>query len=159
MLLALPEVVARLHTSVSHVVWVIVVYNLALIATALAIRLAPARVAVEPLLVAGLLLFGAASLAAGLASNLTGLLVARGFQGAGGAILLCASLPPIARASGDGTSPLRTWSAAAAVGAAIGPAASDAAPNSSNPATSIGSTARLVCENRIKSDPAISARL
>jgi MFS family permease len=122
-LLALPELVARLHTSVSHVVWVIVVYNLALIAAALAIRLAPTRVAVEPMLVAGLLLFGAASLAAGLASNLTGLLVARGVQGAGGAILLCASLPPIARASGDGTSPLRTWSAAAAVGAAIGPAA------------------------------------
>jgi MFS family permease len=122
-LLALPELVARLHTSVLHVVWVIVVYNLALIAASLVIRFAPARVAVEPMLVAGLLLFGAASLAAGLASNLTGLLVARSFQGAGGAILLCASLPPIARASSEGTSPLRTWSAAAAVGAAIGPAA------------------------------------
>lgn len=133
MLLALPEVVARLHTSVSHVVWVIVVYNLALIAVSLAIRLAPDRFEVEPMLVAGLLLFGAASLAAGLVSNLTGLLVARGFQGAGGAVLLCASLPPLARASNGGgsnggasnggASPLRTWSAAAAIGAAIGPAA------------------------------------
>jgi len=122
-LLALPEVVARLHTSVSHVVWVIVVYNLALIAGSLAIRFTPARLRVEPMLVAGLLLFGAASLAAGLASDLTGLLVARGFQGAGGAVLLCASLPPLARASRDGASPLRTWSAAAAIGAAIGPAA------------------------------------
>jgi predicted MFS family arabinose efflux permease len=122
-LLALPEVVARLHTSVSHVVWVIVVYNLALIVASVVIRFAPARAPVEPMLVAGLLLFGAASLAAGLVSDLTGLLVARGFQGIGGAVLLCASLPPLARGSRDGASPLRIWSAAAAVGAAIGPAA------------------------------------
>jgi MFS family permease len=123
-LLALPEVVARLHTSISHVVWVIVVYNLALIAGSLAIRFTRAtRLPVEPMLVAGLALFGAASLAAGLVSSLTGLLVARGFQGAGGAVLLCASLPPMARAARAGTSPLRTWSAAAAIGAAIGPAA------------------------------------
>jgi MFS family permease len=121
-LLALPEVVARLHTTISHVVWVIVVYNLALIAGSLAIRFTRARPPVEPMLVAGLLLFGAASLVAGLVSNLTGLLIARGFQGAGGAVLLCASLPPLARASRGTGSPLQTWSAAAAVGAAIGPA-------------------------------------
>jgi predicted MFS family arabinose efflux permease len=123
-LLALPEIVARLHTSISHVVWVLVVYNLALIAGSLVVRLVPSRLPVEPLLIAGLLLFGAASLAAGLVSTLTGLLVARGFQGAGGAMLLCASLPPMARATVAGDpSPLRTWSAAAAIGAAVGPAA------------------------------------
>jgi MFS family permease len=122
-LLALPEVVARLHTSISHVVWVIIVYNLALIAGALVIRFGRLRVAVEPMWVAGLLLFGAASLVAGLVSDLTGLLIARGVQGAGGAILLCASLPPLARAAGPSGSALRTWSAAAAVGAAVGPAA------------------------------------
>jgi predicted MFS family arabinose efflux permease len=123
-LLALPELVARLHTSISHVIWVIVVYNLALIAGSIAVRFAPRTPAVEPLLIGGLLLFGAASLASGLAQDLTALLIARGFQGIGGAVLLCASLPPIARASAsvDG-SPLRTWSAAAAIGAAIGPAA------------------------------------
>jgi MFS family permease len=123
-LLALPELVARLHTSISHVVWVIVVYNLALIAGSIVIRFAPRTPPVEPMLIGGLLLFGAASLAAGLAANLTTLLVARGFQGVGGAVLLCASLPPMARAATAGNaSPLRTWSAAAAIGAAIGPAA------------------------------------
>jgi MFS family permease len=123
-LLALPELVARLHTSISHVVWVIVVYNLALIAGSIAVRFAPRTPSVEPLLVGGLLLFGAASLAAGLAPDLTTLLIARGFQGIGGALLLCASLPPMARASSAGDpSPLRTWSAAAAIGAAVGPAA------------------------------------
>ncbi len=123
-LLALPEIVVRLHTTISHVVWVLVVYNLALIAGSLVVRLLPSRVPVEPLLIAGLLLFGAASLAAGLVSSLTGLLIARGFQGAGGAILLCASLPPMARARATGDpSALRTWSAAAAIGAAVGPAA------------------------------------
>jgi len=123
-LLALPEIVARLHTSISHVIWVIVVYNLSLIAGSIVVRLTPRRPAVEPLLVAGLLLFGAASLASGLAGDLTTLLIARGFQGIGGAVLLCASLPPMARGStASDSSPLRTWSAAAAIGAAIGPAA------------------------------------
>jgi MFS family permease len=123
-LLALPELVARLHTSISHVIWVIVIYNLALIAGSIVVRFAPRTPPVEPLLVGGLLLFGAASLAAGLAQDLTALLIARGFQGIGGAVLLCASLPPMARASAAGAaSPLRTWSAAAAIGAAIGPAA------------------------------------
>jgi MFS family permease len=123
-LLALPELVARLHASISQVIWVIVVYNLALIAGSIAVRFAPRTPPVEPMLVGGLLLFGAASLAAGLAPNLTTLLIARGFQGIGGAVLLCASLPPMARASAAGDpSPLRTWSTAAATGAAIGPAA------------------------------------
>jgi MFS family permease len=123
-LLALPELVARLHTSISHVIWVIVVYNLALIAGSLVIRFAPRMPPVEPMLIGGLLLFGAASLVAGLAGDLMTLLIARGFQGAGGAVLLCASLPPMARASAAvDASPLRTWSAAAAIGAAIGPAA------------------------------------
>ncbi len=124
MLLALPEIVARLHTSISHVVWVIVVYNLALIAGALVVRFARRTPAVEPLLIAGLLLFGAGSLVAGLAGDLTVLLIARVVQGIGGAVLLCASLPPMARASSAGDrSPLALWSAAAAIGAAIGPAA------------------------------------
>ena len=35
--LALPQIVDRLHTSISHVVWVIVAYNLALIAASVAI--------------------------------------------------------------------------------------------------------------------------
>lgn len=123
-LLALPQVVARLHTSISHVVWVLVVYNLALIAGSLVVRSTPAHPPVAPLLISGLALFGAASLAAGLMSTLTGLLIARGFQGAGGAVLLCASLPPLARATRQtDLSALRTWSAAAAIGAAVGPAA------------------------------------
>ena len=123
-LLALPELVVRLHTSISHVIWVIVVYNLALIGGSIAVRFAPRTPSVEPMLVSGLLLFGAASLAAGLAQDLTTLLIARGFEGIGGAVLLCASLPPMARAAATGeASPLRTWSAAAAIGAAVGPAA------------------------------------
>ena len=103
---------------------VLVVYNLALIAGSLAIRFAPTRFPVELLLVIGLVVFGVASLAAGLVSTIAELLVARGVQGIGGAMLLCASLPPMARAAAVGdASPLRTWSAAAATGAALGPAA------------------------------------
>ena len=149
-LLALPEIVARLHTSISHVIWVIVVYNLALIAGSIAVRFAPRRPAVERLLVAGLLLFGVASLASGLAGDLTTLLIARGFQGIGGAVLLCASLPPMARASAAGdASPLRTWSAAAAIGAAIG----------SRPQTLISSSVDKNSAPISPADSSISARL
>lgn len=118
--LALPEIVVRLHTSISHVTWVITAYNLALIATTVAILPVARRLAGRPVLVAGLALFGLASLGSGAAGSLAVLLAFRCLQGAGGALLLCASLPLIGR---DGDVQLRAWAAAAAIGAAVGPSA------------------------------------
>src|SRR5579871_6688986 len=71
--LALPEIVTRLHTSISHVTWVITAYNLTLIATAVAVvpfarRLDPTRA-----LLAGLALFGLASIGCGLAYSMSAL--------------------------------------------------------------------------------------
>jgi MFS family permease len=121
--LALPQIVARLHTSISHVVWVIMVYNLALmVAAALVIPFAR-QLASTTALIAGLALFGIASIGCGLANNLTELIPLRCVQGAGGGLLLCASLPLFARTARPGDSPLYGWSAAAAIGMAIGPAA------------------------------------
>lgn len=121
--LALPQLVDHLHTSISHVVWVIVAYNLALIAGSLVILLLRRQLASTGALVAGLIIFGLASLGCGASNSLAALVPLRCVQGVGGALVLCASLPLFAGAARPGESPLYRWSAAAAIGAAIGPAA------------------------------------
>jgi predicted MFS family arabinose efflux permease len=121
--IALPQIVERLHTSIPHSTWVIMAYNLALIATSLAILPFARRLAWRPVLVGGLALFAAASLGCGVASSLSALIPLRGAQGIGGALILCASLPLFWHSARPGDSPLYGWSAAAAVGAALGPAA------------------------------------
>ena len=119
---ALPEIVAQLHTSISHVTWVIMAYNLALIAAALAVIPFARRLDSSRALVAGLALFGLASIGCGLANSLSALVPLRCVQGAGGGLLLCASLPIFAGTARRGDS-LNGWSAAAAIGVAVGPAA------------------------------------
>ncbi len=121
--LALPEIVDRLHTSISHVVWVIVAYNLALIAGAAAVLLFARPLSSARALVSGLALFGVASLGCGAANSLTVLVPLRCVQGFGGALILCSSLALFAGSARPGDSPLYGWSAAAAIGAAVGPAA------------------------------------
>jgi predicted MFS family arabinose efflux permease len=119
--LALPQIVVRLHTSISHVTWVITAYNLALIASTIAILPLATRLSSRRALVAGLAVFGVASLGSGVAGSLTVLVLWRCVQGAGGALLLCASLPLLARGR-DGTGQLYAWAATAAFGAGVGPA-------------------------------------
>ena len=121
--IALPQIVDRLHTSISHSTWVIMAYNLALIAASLAILPFASRLAWRPVLVGGLALFAAASLGCGAASSLSALIPLRCVQGAGGALVLCASLPLFWHSARPGDSPLYGWSAAAAIGVALGPAA------------------------------------
>lgn len=121
--LALPEVVVRLHTSISHVTWVIMSYNLALIvASIVAIPLAR-RLPSTQALIGGLVLFGLASIGCGLANKLSVLVALRSVQGAGGGVLLAASLPVFAESARPGDSPAVGWAAAAAIGVAVGPAA------------------------------------
>jgi MFS family permease len=121
--LALPQIIERLHTSISHVTWVITAYNLALIACTIAIVPFGTRLASRPALVAGLAVFGLASLGSGAAGSLLVLVLWRCVQGGGAALLLCASLPLFAGERRAGTSVLQSWAATAAVGAAVGPAA------------------------------------
>ena len=121
--LALPQIVGQFDTTISHVVWVIMAYNIAVIVGVLAFLPFVNRVSARTALLAGLALFGIASLGSGLAEGLRMLVAFRGLQGIGGALLLCASLPVLAAASKPGESPTAGWAAAAALGAAIGPAA------------------------------------
>lgn len=121
--LALPQIVDRLNTSISHSTWVIMAYNAALIVASLAILTVARRLPWRLALVGGLALFAAASLGCGAASRLSVLVPLRAAQGVGGALVLCASLPLFWNSARAGDSPLYGWSAAAAIGAALGPAA------------------------------------
>lgn len=120
--LALPQIVQRLNTSISHVTWVITAYNLALIAATLVMLPFATRLASREALVAGLAVFGLASLGSGLAGSLLALVVWRCVQGAGAGLLLCASLPLFRRGPAGGAPALASWAATAAFGAAVGPA-------------------------------------
>ena len=121
--LALPQIVGQLHTSISHVPWVIMAYNVALIATAVAVIPLADRVASPRVLMAGLTMFGLASIGCGAAGSIGELVPLRAMQGVGGALLLCASLPVVAATARPGESPSSGWSTAAAIGMAVGPAA------------------------------------
>jgi MFS family permease len=120
--LALPQVVARLHTSISHVTWVIMAYNLALIVACAIVIPFARRLASAKALVAGLVVFGLASIGCGVADSMGVLVPFRCLQGLGGGLLVAASLPVFASLARPGDSPLNGWSAAAAVGMAVGPA-------------------------------------
>jgi predicted MFS family arabinose efflux permease len=121
--LALPQIVGELDTTISRSTWVIMSYNLALIAGVLAFLAFARHLRSRRALLAGLTLFGVASVGCALAGSLEALVAARCVQGVGGALLLCASLPLLAGASRPGESPTAGWAAAAAIGAAVGPAA------------------------------------
>ena len=71
--LALPEIVSRLHTSISHVTWVIMAYNLALIAAAAAVIPLARRLDATRALISGLALFGLASIGCGVADSMSAL--------------------------------------------------------------------------------------
>ncbi len=121
--LALPQIVDRLHTSIPHVVWVIAAYNLALIVGSVGVAIWGARLAFAHALIGGLVVFGIASIGSAVSNSLSVLVGFRVLQGLGGALLLCGSLPFLATATGAEDLPLGRWAAAAAIGAALGPAA------------------------------------
>jgi MFS family permease len=119
--LALPEIYRELDVSVTAVTWVLVAFNLVLAlaavpAAALARRHGPARVAL-----AGMVLFGASSLACGLAGAIEPLLLARCAQAVGGAAAVCASLELLPAAVGSERRAATVWATSGALGAALGP--------------------------------------
>jgi hypothetical protein len=107
--LALPELYGRFHTSITGVSWVITAYNAAVAVTAFALVFIVRR----SLLAAGLLVFFAASIACAVAGSLAFLIAARTVQGIGAALLLAGSLRVL---SG------RIWTLAGTFGLALGPA-------------------------------------
>ncbi len=120
--LALPELYGRFHTTIEGVSWVVTAYNVAVAATALALVFLVHRVRAAALLGAGLAVFLAASIACALAESLGFLIAARSVQGVGGALLLAGSLPVLGALTGSAAAGTRLWILAGTFGLALGPA-------------------------------------
>jgi len=86
--IALPAIAADLHVSPADAVWVVNVYQIALVATILPLGALGEIVGHQRIYLGGLLLFTIASLACALAWSLPSLLIARTLQGLGAAGLM-----------------------------------------------------------------------
>ncbi len=86
--IALPAIAADLHVSPAEVVWVVNVYQIALVATLLPLGALGEIVGHQRIYLGGLLLFTLASLGCALAWSLESLLVARTLQGLGASGLM-----------------------------------------------------------------------
>jgi predicted MFS family arabinose efflux permease len=120
--LALPDLYSELDTSIVGVSWVITTYNLVLAVAAFALLPVTRRVRPTLLVVPGLVVFLGASIACGLSSTLTALVVGRGVQGLGAALVLAGSLPVFVALAGSAGAGLAAWTTAATMGVAVGPA-------------------------------------
>src|SRR5512134_2564903 len=120
---ALPALQARLGATMAEAQWVVESYAVVLSALILVGGALGDRLGRRRVFAAGIVLFGAASLWCGLARGVTELILARGFQGIGAALLVPGSLAIISaefdeRERGRA---IGTWSAATAILAAVGP--------------------------------------
>ena len=120
---ALPALQASLGATMAEAQWVVEAYALALAALILVGGALGDRFGRRRVFAAGVVLFGAASLACGLAGGAAALIAARAVQGVGAALLVPGSLAIISAefdASERGRA-IGTWSAATAMLAAAGP--------------------------------------
>jgi MFS family permease len=89
---ALPTLVRQLHASTSQLEWIVDAYSLAFAALVLAAGNLGDRVGRKGVLLAGLAVFGLASLAGGLGSSPGELIAARAVMGVGAALIFPATL-------------------------------------------------------------------
>ena len=121
--IALPSVQRGLHFSAADLQWVVNGYTLIFGGFLLLGGRAADLLGRKRLFVAGVILFSAASLLNGVAQSSGMLIVGRGLQGLGGALVSPAALSIVTTTFSDGeqrTKALGVWSAIAAGGAAIG---------------------------------------
>src|SRR5579859_5827221 len=120
---ALPSIQKGLHFSPSSLQWVVNAYTLIFGGFLLLGGRAGDLIGRKRLFMVGVILFSAASLLNGLAQSSTMLILGRGLQGLGGALVSPAALSIIMttfRDTGERTRALGVWSAIAAGGAAFG---------------------------------------
>jgi EmrB/QacA subfamily drug resistance transporter len=121
--IALPSVQLGLHFSAANLQWVVNAYTLIFGGFLLLGGRAADLLGRRRLFVAGVILFSAASLLNGVAQSSGMLIVGRGLQGLGGALVSPAALSIVTTTFSDGeqrTKALGVWSAIAAGGAAVG---------------------------------------
>jgi MFS family permease len=121
--LALPDLYLTFDASIEGVSWVLTSYALAVAISGLAFVVLLRRVPPVIVTAAGILLFAAASLSAGLAGSLPVLVAVRAAQGVGAAAMVAGALPVLgALTSGRTGVATRWWAAAGTIGAVVGPA-------------------------------------
>jgi EmrB/QacA subfamily drug resistance transporter len=120
---ALPSIQADLHVSDSSLQWIVNAYTLLFGGFLLLGGRAADLIGRRTLFVAGVVVFSVASLISGLATSEEMLIVARGLQGLGGAMLSPAALAVITTSFSEGaerTKALSVWAAIASGGSAAG---------------------------------------
>ena len=121
---ALPTLVRQLHASNSQLQWVVDAYNLVFAALLLASGSLSDRVGRKGMLLAGLAVVGAASLAGSFATSASGLIAARCVMGLGAAAVFPATLSLISNvfvARKERALAIGLWGATAGMAIALGP--------------------------------------
>jgi EmrB/QacA subfamily drug resistance transporter len=120
---ALPALQLELNASLVDVQWVIEAYALFLAALLLVGGAAGDRFGRRRVFLLGVALFAVSSIGCGLAGSVRALVVARAFQGIGGALLVPGSLAIISAsfAEHERGKAIGTWSGASAITAGLGP--------------------------------------
>jgi predicted MFS family arabinose efflux permease len=120
--LALPELYGHFHTSIEGVSWVVTAYNAAVAVAAFGLIVLVGRIPARATLMAGLLVFFAASIACSLADSQAFLIAARCIQGVGAGLLLAGAVPVLGAFAGSVTRGAAIWTLAGTFGIALGPA-------------------------------------
>src|SRR6266849_6696393 len=121
---ALPSLVRELHASTTQLQWVVDAYNLVFAALLLTFGSLSDRLGRKGMLLAGLAVVGAASLAGGFATSASGLIAARCLMGLGAAAVFPATLSLISNvfvARKERTLAIGLWGATAGMAIALGP--------------------------------------
>src|SRR5215813_3316126 len=121
---ALPAMVRQLHATTTQLQWVVDAYNLVFAALLLTFGSLSDRFGRKGMLLAGLAVVGAASLAGGFATSPAQLIAARAVMGLGAAMTFPATLSLIANVFTERTERARAiglWGAVAGVAIALGP--------------------------------------
>ncbi len=120
---AIPSLTRELHASTADIQWMINAYSLVQSGLLLTAGNAADRYGRKKMLIAGLVLFGAGSLAAGLAQTSTQLIAARAGMGVGGALLMTTTLAVVVQIFDDTerVKAIGLWSTVNSLGFAAGP--------------------------------------
>jgi EmrB/QacA subfamily drug resistance transporter len=121
---ALPTLVRQLHATDSQLQWVVDAYNLVFAASVLAAGSLSDRFGRKGMLLAGLVVFGAASLAGGLTDDPGQLIAARAVMGIGAAMVFPSTLSMLVNAfteRGERARAIGLWGATSGAAIALGP--------------------------------------
>jgi len=120
---AIPSLTRELGAGTADIQWMINAYSLVQSGLLLTAGSAADRFGRKKMLIAGLVLFGAGSVVAGLADSTGQLIAARAGMGVGGALLLTTTLAVAMQIFSPGEQPkaIGIWSAVNALGFAVGP--------------------------------------